>query len=87
MIGFEDGPEQYDFRESEEEDSLPIEMQQTIEHLRETLTYDMALAAYRNRLDEEPEDDEDLEAFMESLIADAVNAGCEDWSEYPIGNY
>ena len=51
-------------------------------HLRETLTYDMAEKAYRCRNDgADPTDDDDLEQFIEELVADAVNDGYDEWDD------
>jgi len=77
---FEYGPEQYDFREPDEEVSLPSDIQAIVEHLRETLTYDMALRAYRCRSGgEDPRDDAEMELFIEELIAEAVNSEYDQW--------
>ena len=45
-MSFEDGPEQYDFRPSDEESELPEDVQNIVQRLRESLTYDMALRAF-----------------------------------------
>lgn len=80
-----DSPEDFDFRDSEDEDDtdeLPRDIQSIVEHLRETLTHDMALRAYRCRMDgESPQDDEELEAFMEDLISEAVNDEYDTWDD------
>ena len=56
-------------------------VQRITAHLRETLTYDMAEKAFRCRNGEESTDENDLELFINELIADAVNAGYDEWDD------
>ena len=80
-MAFDDGPEQYDFRPSDDESELPDDVQEIVERLRDSLTHDMAIRAFRCRVGEEPSDDAELEMFMDELVAEAYNAGYEEWDE------
>jgi hypothetical protein len=63
----------------EEYDDRP-DVNEAVQRLRDTLTYDMAEKAYRIRHDEEP-DAETLEAFMEELVNEHYNAGLDEWND------
>lgn len=77
--------EEFDlYGDSDEEEGLPFHVADVVEYLRETLAPDMAERFIRNRFGQEPPDDPDqLEMVIEELIADAYNAGYEDWDEFP----
>lgn len=79
MAGFEDDSEAYDFRDDERE-ADDSEVADVVERLRETLTYDMVLKAYRGRFGCDPDENE-LEDFMEDLINEHYNAGLDEWNE------
>ena len=69
---------------ADEDDSLAPDISDVIEHLRDTLTPDMAARFIRGRFGHEPPDDpEQLEMVIEELIADAFNDGYEDWGRFP----
>lgn len=51
-----------------------------VEHLRDTITPEMAEKAYRCRFDRELSEDE-YEAFVDQLITEHYNAGLDDWDE------
>lgn len=81
---FEDGPEEFDFRNDDDDEvRLSPEINSIVEHLRETLTYDMAHRMIPNRFGVTPTDDVELERLMEELIADAFNDGYDSWERFP----
>jgi hypothetical protein len=80
---FEDGPEEFDFRDDEEEGGLSPEINSIVDHLRETLTYDMAIRMIPNRFGVTPKNDMELDQLMEELIADAFNDGYDSWDSFP----
>ena len=61
-------------------DRLRPDVAAALDHLRETLTDEMALRGYRSARRGDP-NDEELEAFREELVADAYNFGLTDWYE------
>lgn len=79
MVGFQSGSEEYDFR-GDEEEAERSDIGEVVEKLRETLTHDMALKAYRMRHGSDPKDDE-LENFMEELVNEHYNAGLDEWDD------
>ena len=56
------------------------DLKRAVEHLRETLTNDMAEKAYRCRYGEDP-DDSVLDEFIEELINEHYNAGLDEWDD------
>jgi hypothetical protein len=81
---FSDGPEDYDFRGDQDDDvSLDPELNSIVDHLRDTLTHEMAMRIIPNRLGITPQRDENLEELMEVLIADAFNDGYNNWDDFP----
>jgi hypothetical protein len=56
------------------------DLRQIVEHLRDTLTYDMAAKAYRCRFGKEL-DDAEYESFAEDLINEHYNAGLDEWDD------
>ena len=80
---FEDGPEEFDFCNDDDEGRLSPEVNSIIDHLRETLTYDMAKRMIPNRFGVTPRNDAELEQLMEALIADAFNDGYDSWESFP----
>ncbi len=56
------------------------DFEQVVEHLRETLTYDMVAKAFRCRYGEEL-DEADYESFAEELINEHYNAGLDEWND------
>ena len=62
-----------------EHDGRP-DVDDVVERLRESLTYDMAEKAYRIRYGKEP-GAETLEAFMEELVNEHYNAGLDEWND------
>ena len=77
----DDEPEQFDFQSAEQEPGLAPEVTSVVQKLKETLTYDMALRAYKCRMDQEVPDDDELESFMDELVAEAYNNGYDEWNE------
>jgi hypothetical protein len=78
-----DDEDDFDLYGDEPTDELPDDVAAKINHLRDTLTHDMALRIIPNRFGVTPEDDEELEQLMEELIADAFNDGYDSWDEFP----
>ena len=72
----------YDFYDDDEE-SLSEDVSDIVDHLRETLTHDMAMRIIPNRFGVTPANDEELEQLMEELIADAYNDGYNSWDDFP----
>ncbi len=83
-IMFSDGPEDYDFRDDQDEEaSLDPEVNAIVDHLRDTLTHDMAMRIIPNRFGMTPQGDKELEELMEELIAEAFNDGYNSWDDFP----
>jgi hypothetical protein len=81
---FEDGPEEFDFRDESDDDSgIAPDVADVVDHLRDTLTHDMAMRMIPKRFGVSPADDEELEQLMEELIADAYNDGYDSWDNFP----
>jgi len=59
---------------------LKRDVEQIVEHLRDTLTHDMAAKAYRCRFGKEL-DDSDYEGFVDELINEHFNAGLDEWTD------
>ena len=55
-------------------------MQESVEHLRESLTPDMVAKAYRCRFGNEL-DDSEYEDFADQLIVEHYNAGLDEWDD------
>jgi len=55
-------------------------MQQVIEHLRETLMPDMVAKAYRTRFGKEL-DDSEYDDFAAELVSEHYNAGLDEWTD------
>jgi hypothetical protein len=80
----DDAPEDYDFRdEGDDDDGDRPDVDDIIDHLRDTLTHDMAMRMIPNRLGVTPTNDKELEELMEVLIAEAYNDGFESWDNFP----
>jgi hypothetical protein len=80
----EEEPEEHDFRdELDEVDATRPGVSDVIDHLRDTLTHDMAMRIIPNRLGVTPANDKEFEELMEVLIADAYNDGYDSWSAFP----
>ena len=75
--------DEHDFDAIGEDDEMDerTDIHEVVEHLRESLTYDMAMKAYECRYGRTPEPSEDLEAFIDELISEAYNAGYDDWND------
>ncbi len=73
---YDDEPDAYGLGD----DDNSSKFENIVQHLRDTLTYDMALKAYRIRYEKEPDDGE-LETFMDELVAEHYNAGFDEWSD------
>lgn len=56
------------------------DVERVVEHLRDTITPEMAAEAYRCRYDEEL-DDSRYDDFVEELISEHYNAGLDEWDE------
>jgi hypothetical protein len=56
------------------------QIEQVTEHLRETLTYDMAAKAYQCRYGKDLPDDE-YEEFVNELINEHFNAELDEWDD------
>jgi len=56
------------------------DVERVVQHLRETLTYDMAEKAYRCRHGKAP-DDSELDDFIDELINEHYNAGLDEWND------
>ena len=80
-MSFEDSPEEFDFRDPDEENSLPDDVKAIVEKLRNSLTDEQAKLAYKCRIGQAPESDEELEAFIDELVTEAYNAGYEEWED------
>ena len=84
LMGFEDGPEEFDYRgDSDEDHGIRPEVADVVEHLRDTLTHDMAMRMIPNRFGVTPANDDELERLMEELIVDAYNDGYDSWDHFP----
>jgi hypothetical protein len=84
LMPFEDDPGEFDYRDDDDDEVLlSPEVHSIVDHLRETLTYDMAGQMIRNRFGVTPKDDAELEQLMEELIADAFNDGYDSWDSFP----
>ncbi|MEM9701578.1 MAG: hypothetical protein AAF907_03950 [Planctomycetota bacterium] len=77
MRTIEPDSERFDLPEPPDEELRP-DVGAAVEHLRETLTDEMALRGFKSAHQREPTPDE-LEAFREELVADAYNFGLTDW--------
>ena len=83
MDNFEEDEVEFDlYGDMEEEDAetLPDEMNAIIERLRDTMPYDRAFEMYVRSVGSEPSEQE-LEEFVDSLIAEQINAGYDNWDE------
>lgn len=81
---FEVDPKEYDFRDDRNDDEqIRFEVTAVVEHLRETLTHDMAARMIPNRLGVTPSNDKELEEYMEILISEAYNDGYSSWDQFP----
>lgn len=67
----------------DDEDAVSEEVSRSVDHLRDTLTHDMAMRIIPNRFGVTPANDEELEQLMEELIADAYNDGYDNWDDFP----
>lgn len=79
----DDDREVFDCREDENDEGLPGNVAEIIERLRDTLTFDMARRMIPNRFGVTPTSDDEIEALMEELIADAYNDGYDSWEKFP----
>ena len=79
MLKIEDDAERFDLRDEPEAESRP-DVEATLDRLRETLTHDMVVRAYTSANGEPPTADE-AEAYRETLVGEAYNAGISDWNE------
>ena len=80
-MSFDDDSEEFDFREPDEETSLPVEVKAIVEKLRDSLTDEQARLAYKCRIGQAPDSDAELEAFIDELVTEAYNAGYEEWDD------
>lgn len=82
MINEDDDVEGFDLREddADDADANRPDVEEIVQHLRDTLTADMAIRAYRIRYERDPGPKE-LEDFMEELISEHYNAGQDEWSD------
>lgn len=81
---YDDNPAEFDFRDDEDEGAgLSPEINAILDHLRNTLTPDMARRMVPNRFGIIPANDVELERMMEELIADAYNDGYDSWDRFP----
>ena len=82
MSDFEEDEVEFDLYGDmeEEEEDLPDEMNALIEQLRETMPYDRAFEMYVRSVGAEPTEEE-LDEFIDSLIAEQINAGYDNWEE------
>ena len=55
-------------------------MERVVEHLRDTLTHDMAAKAHRCRYGGKLNESE-YESFVEELINEHYNAGLDEWDD------
>jgi len=72
-------PESDDFPDGDTNGSRR-DVEEAVQHLRDTLTHNMAIKAYRIRYERDPAPDE-LDAFMEELVSEHYNAGLDNWDE------
>lgn len=82
MSDFDDDEVEFDLYGDMEEDEevLPDELNALIQQLRETMPYDRAVEMYIRSVGTEPTEEE-LEEFIDSLIAEQINAGYDNWDE------
>ncbi|QDT17475.1 hypothetical protein [Alienimonas californiensis] len=85
MLKIEDDAERFDLRDEAPDDTRP-DVEETLEHLRETLTHDLLVRAYVSAHGESPTVDE-AEAYREVLVGEAYNAGISDWNEPGVDEF
>ena len=76
----ENDPDRF-FPREETDSDLPPDVAAQIEHLRETLSSDQALASFLHQFEREPESEEELDAWQEELILQAYDAEAKEWSD------
>ncbi|NNJ27990.1 hypothetical protein [Alienimonas chondri] len=85
MLKIEDDAERFDFRDEAPDDSRP-DVEETLEHLRDTLTDGMVVRAYTSANGLRPTEEE-AEEYREFLIGEAYNAGISDWNEPGVDEF